>query len=165
MNIFFSILSRFLTLKGINEMPEGNAITEIKNEDYLEFFATHEIVYKDNYYRQGLFLLGIIINRIIYVQKGKHGEGSSTFIDKINLNGVSPIRLLSLVSEVRRYEEIYRKDDKYFMEPELWGQITDRLQGIENSKMSNDETVFYILSGISYGRYLGYMNSQKKNLK
>lgn len=41
----------------------------------------------------------------------------------------------------------------------------DRLQGIENSKMSNDEIIFYILSGISYSEYLARKKYFEKGQK
>ena len=41
----------------------------------------------------------------------------------------------------------------------------DRLQGIENSKMSKDEIIFYLLSGISYSEYIARKKYTEKKQK
>ena len=58
--------------------------------------------------------------------------------------------------------EILNIYDKYGNNQLLHSQMMDRLQGIENSSLNKDEVVFYILSGISFGRYLGHKYSKNK---
>ena len=147
MNLVLGIFNKTGNLSGARKM-EGNAITKITNDRYNEFFEKHSEIYENNYYRQGLFLLGTVINGILFKQKGK----SSNFLQKLNLKGIQPRRVLELVASVNEYAKIY----DIYEEPGIWGNIFDRLQGIENSKLSPTEIVFYILSGISFSKYEGY---------
>ncbi|OQX06463.1 MAG: hypothetical protein BWK80_50670, partial [Desulfobacteraceae bacterium IS3] len=175
--LFFSILNKVKPLKGM-AMKGGNAVTEVQNEAFRKFFETHEAIYKENYYRQGLFLLGTVINKIVVAQqkkasqkneggegdenkKGKPKKATSTFLKKLNYSGIPAHRVSNLLAEVKNYTEIYDEQISY-KEPEIWGNIMDRLQGIENSGMKGEEVVFYILTGISYAGYLGMIHSKKE---
>ena len=174
--LIFSILNKIKPLKGM-AMKGGNAVTEVRNEDFRKFFETHEAVYKENYYRQGLFLLGTVINNIVVAQqkkasakdgdsegdekkKGKRKKASSTFLKKLNYSGIPMHRVRNLLAEVKDYTEIY--DEQIYNEPGIWGNIMDRLQGIENSGMKGEEVIFYILTGISYAGYLGMIHAKKE---
>ena len=156
MNLFLDLLGKLNILNKGGNM-EGNAETEILNEDYQKFFETHSDVYGGSYLKQGLFLLGTVVGKIISAQSGK----SSTFLSKLNLSGIQGRRIPKLVNKVKEYVEIY-KDDIY-QESGIWGNITDRLQGIESTNMNSSEVVFYILSGISYNDYLGQKYAANKN--
>ncbi len=150
---FLTILKERNLLKEETGMNQFQPNTEILKQEYRDFFATHAGVYETNFHRQGLFLLGTVISRIAYEQKRK-GEGrkdSSTFLAKLNYDGIMPRRVPKLVGEVKKFAVIY----SIYQEPELWGTITDRLQGIESSPLKPDEVVFYILTGISFESYLG----------
>ncbi|MCP4156602.1 MAG: hypothetical protein GY757_53300, partial [bacterium] len=122
---------------------------------YKNFIETHRDVYGENNYRQGLFLLGTVISKIVYQQKYKKNDkkmkASSTFMKKINFDGIPARRVMALLAEVKDYSNIY----DVYEEKGLWGNIMDRLQGIENSGMKGDEIVFYILTGVSFADYLG----------
>jgi len=141
-------------------MKPGNAVTEINQEEYTDFFNTHAEIYGDNYYRQGLFLLGTIISRIKYAQRDK----KSNILRKMNLTGMNVRRVPNFFNQVREFAEIYKKDLKYLRQ-DIWGNITDRLQNIENSGLKNDEVVFYILTGLSYQDYLGIKYGKEKREK
>lgn len=159
---FLTILYQLNLIKEEKGMNEGNWISEITKQEYRDFFTTHAAVYRDNGFRQGLFLLGVVISRIVYEQR-KKGEGrkdSSTFLAKINFEGIPARRVDKLVNEVRKFAVIY----KIFQEPGIWGNITDRLQGIDNSSLKPDEVVFYILTGISFEDYLGMKRGLDKKL-
>lgn len=159
---FLTLLHQLNLIKEDNGMTEGNWISEIMKKEYRDFFTTHAAVYGDNAYRQGLFLLGAVISRIAYKQRGK-GEGrkdSSTFLAKINFDGIPARRVDKLVNEVRKFAVIYN----IFQEPGVWGNITDRLQGIESSSLKPDEVVFYVLTGISFEDYLGMKYALDKKL-
>jgi CRISPR-associated protein Csh1 len=159
---FLTLLGKINLIKEDYGMNEGQCISEVMKEEYREFFAAHPGVYGNNVYRQGLFLLGTMISRVVYRQKRK-GEGrkdSSTFLAKLNYDGIPARRIDKLVNEVKKYAVIYN----IFEEPGIWGNIIDRLQGIENSLMKPDEVVFYILSGISFEDYLGMKYAGEKKL-
>jgi CRISPR-associated protein Csh1 len=159
---FLTLLGKINLLKEDNGMNEGQCISEVMKEEYKEFFAAHPEVYSDSIYRQGLFLLGTVISRVVYQQKRK-GEGrkdSSTFLAKLNYEGIPARRVDKLVNDVKKYAIIYN----VFEEPGIWGNITDRLQGIEKSLIKPDEVVFYILTGISFEDYLGMKYAKEKRL-
>lgn len=148
----------------------GNAITDVLNGDYKAFFQAHQAIYESNVHRQGLFLLGTVISQIIYAQKKSAEKAgaktererklSSTFMKKINLNGIPARRVDRLVGEVKNFAAIY--DDSIYEERGIWGNIMDRLQGIEESGMKGEEIVFYILTGISYANYIGIKKGIEK---
>lgn len=172
MVLLFSIFSKVTALKGVGDMGDkiGNAITDVLNEDYKAFFHAHQAIYESNVHRQGLFLLGTVISQIIYAQKKSAEKAggetererklSSTFMRKINLNGIPARRVDRLVGEVKNFAAIY--DDAIYEEPGIWGNIMDRLQGIEDSGMKGEEIVFYILTGISYANYIGIKKGMEK---
>jgi CRISPR-associated Csh1 family protein len=159
---FLTLLHQINLLKEDNGMSDGHSISEIIKQEYKDFFNTHTAVYGKSSYRQGLFLLGTVISRIASAQR-KKGEGrkdSSTFLAKINYDGIPARRVDKLVNEVKKYAIIY----DVFKDPGIWGNITDRLQGIDTSILKPDEVVFYILSGISFQDYLGMKSALDKKL-
>ena len=158
MNLFITIFFKLKLIKKGGSMNTGKSISDVLKKEYQEFFDVHSDVYEDNAYKQGLFLLGTVISKIKYAQK----EKSSNFLKKLNFEGIPIRRIPSLINQVRDFEEIYRK--KVFQEKGIWGNIMDRLQGIEKSAMKPDEVVFYILTGISFEDYLGMKFSLEKKL-
>jgi CRISPR-associated protein Csh1 len=70
-------------------------------------------------------------------------------------------RVPNLVNQVREFSNIY----KVFEERGIWGNIMDRLQGVENSDMKPDEVVFYLLTGISFEDYLGMKFSYEQETR
>lgn len=156
MVLFMTIFNQINILKEEKPMNNGHSVSEVAKPDYRDFFITHRQVYEDNYYRQGLFLLGSVISKIVHAQKGK----SATFMKKVNLAGIPVHRVKNLLGEVKEYASIY----SVYEEPGIWGNIMDRLQGIETSGMKGDEIVFYILTGISFEDYLGMKYGQEKKL-
>jgi len=153
MILMLSIFNKIKPLKGVEIMETGSCVTQIQQEEYQKFFTEHHVVYENNSHRQGLFLLGTIINGIVY----KQGKRSSTFLKKINYSGIPARRINKLIAEVQNYALIY----DIYEETGIWGTMMDRLQGIEKSTMKGEEIVFYILTGISFNKYLGLT----KNLK
>ena len=163
MILMLSIFNKIKSLKGVEIMETGNYVTQIQQEGYQKFFAEHHVVYGNNSHRQGLFLLGTIINGIVYGQQKKSStkskgspenkkmKASSTFLKKLNYNGIPARRINKLVAEVQNYALIY----DIYEEAGIWGTMMDRLQGIEKSTMKGEEIVFYILTGISFNKYLG----------
>lgn len=149
MNILLSWLKEITEIKGGYKMVEGTSLIPIENTDIIGFFKTHAATYQNNEYRQGLFLLGILINKILKEQKNK----SANIIDKISFEGMSVRRVKKFANDITEVLHIY---NQYNDNQLLHSQMTDRIQEIESSSLSKDEVVFYILSGISFGRYLGY---------
>jgi len=169
MVLFLTILNKIKIIKGGLIMKEGNHISAVQKNDYNNFFEEHSEIYEGNSFKQGLFLLGTVISKIVYAQqkkalsKGKPKKLSSTFLSKLNYDGIPARRIDKLVNEVKNYTILYQ--DNIYEEKGIWGNIMDRLQGIEKSGMKPDEVVFYILTGISFEDYLGMKFSLEKKLK
>ncbi|WP_027340297.1 TM1802 family CRISPR-associated protein [Halonatronum saccharophilum] len=167
MNILLSWFNRVAKLKGGFTMKEGQSVIEIQNKDIKEFFEVHSDIYEGNSYRQGLFMLGVLMNQVLKEQKDK----SSTILDKLNFDGLPVRRVKTFIIDITEILKIYRtntgngKQSLFKLYQLLHAQMIDRLQGIETSSLNKDEVIFYILSGISFGRYLGYKYNQenKKN--
>jgi CRISPR-associated protein Csh1 len=153
MVLFLTILHQKNMIKEETPMNKGDSVSEILKPEYREFFEIHGDVYGGYPFRQGLFLLGTIISKIIYKQKSKRENSklSSTFLGKLNLEGIPPRRIPGLIGQVKEYCRIYNP----YEERGIWGNLLDRLQGIQSSYMKAEEIVFYILTGISFQDYLG----------
>ena len=158
MVLFMTILNQINILKEEKPMNKGHSVSEIMKQDYQDFFIAHQQVYLDNDYRQGLFLLGTVISKIINEQK--KDQKKVTFMKKVNLAGVPVHRVKNLIGEVKNFASIY----SVYEEPGIWGNIMDRLQGLEISGMKGDEIVFYILTGISFEDYLNMRTDIEKIL-
>ncbi|MEJ6950741.1 type I-B CRISPR-associated protein Cas8b/Csh1 [Natronospora cellulosivora (SeqCode)] len=160
MNLLLSWLNEITVIKGGYKMTDGNSSVPIENTDIIEYFKTHAATYQNNKYRQGLFLLGVLMNSILKEQKDK----STNIIDKISFEGMSVRRVKKFANDITEMLHIYKQ---YNDNQILHSQMTDRIQEIESSNLSKDEVVFYILSGISFGRYLGhkYYKPAKNNKK
>lgn len=168
MNLFITIFFKLKLLKQGGSMNNGKSISEVLKKEYQEFFDVHNDVYNDNAYKQGLFLLGTVISKIVYAQqkkalsKGKPKKLLSTFLSKLNYDGIAARRIDKLVNEVKNYTILYQ--EYIYEEKSIWGNLTDRLQGIEKSGMKPDEVLFYILSGISFEDYLRIKFSYERKL-
>ncbi|MFW6129576.1 MAG: TM1802 family CRISPR-associated protein [Atribacterota bacterium] len=159
-NLFINIIFKLNMIKGVTTMEHENHVSEVLNEDYRDFFDTHQDIYGNSSIKQGLFLLGTVIANILNVQGKKNKK--STFLKKMNFAGMSVRRLQGFINQVKEYTVIYKKD--IYTEQGIWGNIIDRLQGVEESGLSQDEVVFYILSGISFSEYLGVKKGIEKKV-
>ena len=137
-------------------MPNGNKTFDLSDAEIKESFEVHQDIYNDNYHLQGLVILGVLVNSIMIEQQ----EKSSNFFSKISLDGIRPKRVTKLIAEVTKYLEIYKI---YKPNSILYSYMMDRIQGIEDSLLTKDEVLFYVLTGISLGRYLGYKHASEKN--
>jgi CRISPR-associated protein Csh1 len=156
MVLFLSIMLNLNKLKGGKSVNSGNFVSTISRPEYEDFFNTHGNVYGGQAFRQGLFLLGTIISKIKTKQKDK----KINFYKKLNFGGIPVRRVPLLILQVKEYAEIYQ----VYEEPGIWGNIMDRLQGIESSRIKSDEILFYILTGISFEEYLNKKFFQEKAL-
>jgi len=157
MNLMLNWLRQITNLKGGYKVSEGRSLIEIENVDIKEFFKVHSDTYKDNSYRQGLFLLGVLMNQVLKEQQ--KANKSANILDKLSFDGMPVRRVKKFTKDITEILNIY---DKYNVNQLLHAQMIDRLQGIKNSSLNKDEVVFYILSGLSFGRYLGHKYYNKK---
>jgi len=156
MNIVISWIDSVCNLKGGIKLLEGRSTIDLSNEEIAKFFNVHENTYRDNYFRQGLVLLGYLINQVWYKQKGK----KITILERLNYDGIDPKRVKNLISDVVESLKIYKE---FGYNISIYSETIDRLQGIESSKMKKDEVLFYILTGVGLGSYIGIKYGKIKN--
>jgi len=130
-------------------MEQSNLTSKLQDEKITAYFNTHSQIYENNFYAQGLFILGMYIAAIESEQRKK--DIKSTLISRLNLRGI-PVQkvksLMAMVDEMGKVWNIYYDSitENYYREC---------LQGIENSSLSPEDVVFHILSGRAYSNYLG----------
>ncbi|MDR0676203.1 MAG: hypothetical protein LBF97_04080 [Elusimicrobiota bacterium] len=179
MNIFLQILADLKILKGGKYIMSGENFTQVLNEDYNKFFENHKAVYEENKFRQGLFLLGVMVDKIRYAQdkkanqnkeknnpdikeRGKKKGRSSNILSKLNYSAMSARRVNKFIVKLKELQEIYK--NYIFEEKWLWGGIMDRLQGIESTSIAGEEIIFYMLTGISFSAYLAVKKGKEKEI-
>lgn len=154
-------------MRGSN-MSETNKIT-ISGIEYmfpkeiLEYWKDMEI-YEDNC-KKALFMLGYLIGEIGYVQSDS-GHKKKPILNKINFQGMGKEKIIRLIDDVleklRQYDILQYNETTY----STLKLIVDRY--IAKWNLSNQENVFYTLSGYAFSNYSGikrYMNSIKEGIK
>jgi hypothetical protein len=149
MTLYLDHLIKFNQLEGVPIMEKTNLTSKLQDEKITAYFNTHSQIYENNFYAQGLFILGMYIAAIESEQRKK--DIKSTLISRLNLRGI-PVQkvksLMAMVDEMGKVWNIYYDSitENYYREC---------LQGIENSSLSPEDVVFHILSGRAYSNYLG----------
>ena len=147
MNLYIKHLIEFNQLEGVPIMEERKIIAVLQDESLSEYFKTHSDIYENNYYAQGLFILGKYISEVEAKQRQK--DIKSPLINRLNLRGIPVQKVLSVVAmvdEMRKVWETYYDavTENYFREC---------LQGITKSSLLPEEVVFHILAGRAYEDY------------
>lgn len=160
LHVLFSLFNRYTHFHGLNKNHNYMAYTEIPDENLQAFFNTHPEVYAKHPQRQGLVLLGALMNQIL--QKQRKQNKSSTILDKLNFDGIPPKRVLPFANEIGEYLKVYQV---FYPNTLKHAAMQDRIQDIENSGLSKDEVVFYILTGVSLSSYFGNAYKQSQQTK
>lgn len=155
MSRLISVFNQMSSLKGVKHMEKSSVSLDVPDEDLRDFFRSHETVYAESPTRRGLVMLGYLMNGIWWEQ---HKEDKSrTILEKINFDGMSPRRLDRFVNDITEYLKVY-DIWKYPDTGSMHAAMLDHLQEAEQSDLSKDEVVFYILTGFSFARYAGIEN-------
>ncbi len=158
MNQLLELFQKEAQLKGVDAVSVSVSITDVTQEELQKFFEIHEDIYSKRPARQGLVMLGYLMNGIWYEQD-QEGK-SSTVLDKLNFEGMSPRRMDRFINEITEYLKLYERWH-YPETGEIHALMMDRLQEISESKLSKDEVLFYILTGFSLGRKIGIDRAQE----
>ena len=162
MNQLLEVFYRVTNLKGVKNMNKSVSTTKIPVKELAEFFQNHSSLYENNPHRQGLVMLGYLMNGIWYEQ---NSEGkSSTVFDKLNFEGMSPRRLDRFINEITEYLKLYDRWANWET-GDMHAAMMDRLQDIKKSGLNKDEVLFYILTGFSIGRQIGLQKARRKEQK
>ncbi len=118
-------------------------------KDISEYWENLEI-YQDNQ-KKGLFLLGYLIGEVGSKQSSQQIK-NKPILNKINFQGMGTEKLNRLSSDVleklKQYKLLDFKENVYSASHLLIEE------NIENWSLSNQENVFYILSGFAFSNYL-----------
>jgi len=147
LNFLLSFLNRLNLLRG-GIMVE-NADKAIDVPDEIASFWEDIGIYQDDC-KKAAFLLGNLIGKIGNAQY-QQGHKSKPVLDKINFQGIGAnnlIRLSNGVFEKLMQYKILKFNERAFS---VFKELIDG--NINNWKLSNQENVFYILSGYSFATY------------
>lgn len=158
MQLFLTWLNNICGLKGgFMKEENGSGYYEIEYPKINEYFKVHKETFKNNH-RQGLFFMGLLINEVLRQQKNK----STNFMSKIKYEGLKTRDVRKLILELTKYLEMYRptiggeRVSLTKLNSKIYGYMTDLLLDIDQSTLTKDENLFYILSGVSFARNVNY---------
>lgn len=139
-----------------------NGIEYIFPKEIFEYWKDIEI-YEDDC-KKALFMLGYLIGEIGYAQSDS-GHKKKPILNKINFQGMGKEKIIRLTDDVleklRQYDILQYNETTY----STLKLIIDRY--IAKWNLSNQENVFYTLSGYAFSNYSGikrYMNGIKEGI-
>ena len=159
---FLLLFFKKLDILGGVDMNETNNIVNIEVEELLpkeilEYWNGTEI-YNDGC-KKALFSLGYLIGEIGYKQSTA-GHKKKPILNKINFQGMGPEKLVRLSNDVleklRQYDKLQYNEDNIYSTLKL---LMDA--NISHWKLSNEENVFYVLSGYAFSNYNGWQRDVK----
>lgn len=157
MNLYLKHLIKFNQLEGVTIMEERKLISALEDKALNEYFNTHSEVYGNNYYAQGLFILGKYIAEVEAKQRQKNIQ--STLINKLNLRGIPVQKVLSLVALVDDMRNVWGT----YCDPITDNYYRECLQNISKSSLTPEEVVYHILCGRAYENYRRKLYFQEEN--
>ncbi|MBN2251966.1 MAG: type I-B CRISPR-associated protein Cas8b/Csh1 [Candidatus Altiarchaeota archaeon] len=155
MNFLLLFLKKIGCLGGFKmietEGTKGNNIGELIPPKIQQYWNDLDI-YEDES-RRGLFLLGYLIGEIGKKQKSKSID-KKPILNKITFQGMGREKLLRLVNEIS--EKLVQYDRLKYNENifSACKMLIDK--NISKWELSDQENVFYTLSGFAFSNYLGY---------
>ena len=150
------------TINSTNKMENLNnyKTDEIKDlipQEILNYWENIEI-YGDNC-KKALFLLGRLIGEIGYAQDNKDIKNRPV-LNKITFQGMDVEKLKRLSNDV--FEKLIQYDILKYNEPVHSAFKNLFEEHINNWNLSNQENVFYILSGYAFSGYIGFQRYKKR---
>ncbi len=157
MFIFLSALKNLNMVKGEEDMGTEESFVQLGEiEPKLnEFFELHSDVFENSTIRRGLVGLGLLMHEILNRQLAD--EKTGTVMHKLNFGGIPHSRLKTFVCDIADMLTIY---DIYRSEKArvILASVQEAVLNSEEDQLSPQENVFYILTGISVGRYIKHLN-------
>ena len=151
LNFFILFFKKLNILGGLkmDKQKNDHFTDDLIPKDISEYWENLEI-YQDNQ-KKGLFLLGYLIGEVGSKQSSQQIK-NKPILNKINFQGMGTEKLNRLSSDVleklKQYKLLDFKENVYSASHLLIEE------NIENWSLSNQENVFYILSGFAFSNYL-----------
>jgi CRISPR-associated protein Csh1 len=160
LNLLLLFFKRLNLIEGLKMSSTSkidiNIIQDMIPEQILDYWDNLEI-YEDNQ-RKALFLLGYMIGEVGISQSSKEIK-NKPILDKINFQGMSIEKLIRLANEI---PEKLRQYGKLSYNENINTAFRILFESnIEKWKLSNQENVFYVLSGYSYSNYVSWIRYKK----
>ena len=134
-------------------MSENMNITENEKlllpKNILDYFMDLEI-YTDRQ-KQALFLIGYLIGEIGSKQSHTSDTKKKPILNKINFQGMDYQKLMRLTNDI--FEKLNQNKILSFNE-NIFSAAKKLLDSNVHWKLSNQENVFYVLSGYSFSNYM-----------
>jgi|GEM_PF-6103619 len=166
MQLFFTWLNSICGLKGgFMKEENGTGYYEIEYPKINKYFNVHCDTFKNNH-RRGLFFMGLLINEVLSQQKGK----STNFMSKIKYEGLKTRDVRKLLLALTKYMNMYRptingeRVSLTKLNRKVYGYMTDLLLDIDQSTLTKDENLFYILSGVSFAKNVNYKSKEESEV-
>jgi len=159
LNFLFLFLKKLNILGGVKMDKQRNKhfTDEMIPNDISDYWENLKI-YQDNQ-KKGLFLLGYLIGEVGSKQSSQQIK-NKPILNKLNFQGIGTEKLNRLSSDVleklKQYKLLDFKENVYSASHLLIEE------NIENWSLSNQENVFYILSGFAFSNYLIRKRSKEK---
>jgi len=159
LNLLLLFFIKLNILGGINMKNNTSNIEyqELLPDEIKNYWANLEI-YKDER-KRALFLLGYLIGEIGHRQSVKDIK-NKPILNKINFQGMGTEKLIRVIGEVpdklRQYD-IFQYNEKIYAVCHMLME-----NHINQWKLSNQENVFYTLSGYAFSNYIGWQREKKK---
>ena len=151
-NLLLLYLKKLNLLKGDDNMEGKKMDLEGEIKEYAE-----EMGYSES--KVAIFLLGYLIGEVASTQYKK--GGTKPILNKITYQGMNAGKIMRLANEVFEKLKQYDKlsyNEKRFAEMK---KLLDR--HIENWELSDQENVFYVLSGYAYNTYRAIESKKDEN--
>ena len=159
--LFFIKLGVLKNEGGINmnekNLDERKLEEDILPEEIKKYWDDIEL-YSDER-KKALFLLGYLIGEIGKKQESKEIK-NKPILNKINFQGMSKEKLIRLENEIleklKQYDILRYNEGVYSVSHLLLERNIDKWA------LSNQENIFYVLSGFSFSNYIGRIKSKEK---
>ena len=161
LNFLILFMKKLNILGGLKmeEQRKKHFTDEMIPKDIFEYWDNLEI-YQDNQ-KKGLFLLGYLIGEVGSKQSSQQIK-NKPILNKINFQGMGTEKLNRLLSDVLEKLKQYKLLD-FTVNIHSASQLLI-VENINNWSLSNQENVFYIISGFAFSNYLIRKRS-KENYK
>jgi len=159
MHIFLKTLYDLNSLKGATIMKSGENFVQIEETTPKldAFFKTHPEIYGKSPVRRGLVALGFLMHKILSRQLADKKKG--TVMHKLNFGGIPHNRLKTFICDIAdmlTIYDIYRSAEVRI----VLAYVQDSIISDDSEALSPQENVFFILTGISVGRYINPPNKR-----
>ena len=138
---FIQVLTK-LNLINMEQPTQPNSREDAGN-DYEKSIADFFLKMQFTSPQKAMFFLGRMLNSVAYLQKDK----SKTVIDKVNYHGMDKDDIVRLRKDLFEKAKQYGKPEKIIFNDSQFGSHFD----FNNWNMSPEESVFFLLTGYSFG--------------